>query len=129
MWMELLELMHLALGTPMQVAVPSVPNIGLGNRLAPKRIVEPCSKFVCNALVLNETLCARLPNGLLVEAHGIQLSAFNARDLRIDQRRSAPEVLRANRGPLSELFVVRPQPFKQIAPLLGRNPCVDRPKR
>src|ERR1700722_19768946 len=127
--MELLELPHFALGTPMEVAVPSVPNISLCDRLETKFSVVPRRKLVCDSLVLNETLCTRLANCLLIEPHGVRFSNFEACDLRIDECCGAPEVLRANLGPLTELFVVRLQPCKQIAPLFGRDRRVERRKR
>ena len=89
----LLQLPYLALGTPAQIAVPGIPEIRVGDRLEAACSIEPCGAFVGDALVLDEPVLARQPNGLFVETLGLQFSAFEACDLGGDQRRATPKVL------------------------------------
>ncbi len=82
---QLLKLPHLAQRAPAEIAVPCVPQIGVGNRLEAARRVEPRSHLMGQALVLYKTIPASRLNGLLVQAHCIGLSPFEAGDLGQDE--------------------------------------------
>jgi hypothetical protein len=68
MWTKPIELPHLAVGAPAEIAVPPVPYIGVGNALDAARRVESCSHLVGHAFVLHETMLAGRANGLLLKA-------------------------------------------------------------
>ena len=55
---------------------------------------------------MDEAVVARRPDGLFVQPLGIELAAFEARDLRADQRGAVREILRAVLRPDLELSVV-----------------------
>src|ERR1700733_15369357 len=81
-----IELPHLAVGAPAEIAIFRVPYIGVGNALDAARRVESRGHFVSHAFVLHETMLARRANGLLVKAHGIGVSPFETSDLGQYQR-------------------------------------------
>ena len=76
--MGLLELPDFAVGAPAQIAVPGVAQIGMRDRFKAACSIEPCGEFVGDALVLDEPVLTRQPNGLFVETLGFQFSAFEA---------------------------------------------------
>ena len=104
-----IELPHLAISSPTQVAVSGVPQVERGNLVKPARPVEGGSALIGDRLVVDEAVDAGRADGLLVEAHRVNIAAFDARDLRADQRGAVLEVLRAVVGPLLELAVVAGQ--------------------
>ena len=63
---------------------------------------------VCNPFVLYEPVLARRLNGLVVEAHRIEVTALDAGDFGTDQRRAVTVILRAVFGPRIQLFAVYP---------------------
>ena len=106
-----IELPHLAVGAPAEIAVPRVPYIGVGNALDAARRVESCCHLVGHAFVLHETVLAGRANGLLVKAHGIDVSPFDTSDLGRHQRvlvgegrRLSPET--ASRAPPTDTKVL-----------------------
>ena len=58
-------------------------------------------------------------NGPFVEAHGIEIAAFEAGDLRPDQCGAVLEILRAVRRPDCEPSVVRDQRLDMLPSLVG----------
>ena len=104
--MGVLELPDFAVGAPAQIAVPGVAQIGMRDRFKAACSIEPCGEFVGDALVLDEPVLTRQPNGLFVETLGFQFSAFEACDLGGDQRRTTPKVLGTVLRPLFKLLPV-----------------------
>ena len=82
------------------------------------RGVEARGKLVGERLVVDKAVCARRADGLFVQAFGVQLPAFDAGDLRADQRGAVLEILRTVLRPDSELSVVGGQRLDMLAPLL-----------
>src|SRR4051794_10262373 len=76
-----LELSHLPVGTPSQIAVPGVPKIGVGDGLEAACSVKAPRYLVGQTFVLHEAVLVGGANGLLVEAHGIGISLLDAGDL------------------------------------------------
>ena len=108
---ELIELPHLPIGSPTQVAVAGVAQIHIRDLLEPTRRVEARGEFVGERLVVNKAVGAGRADGLFVEALGLELAALRARDLRADQRGAVLEILRAIRRPDLELLCgARPEP-------------------
>src|SRR5215470_18402281 len=107
--MPLLQLPHLAIGAPTPVAVARILQMQLRDLLEPTRRVETRGELVRDSLVVDESVAAGRPVGLLVQAHRIEIATFDAGDLRADQRGAVLEILRAMLGPLSQLPVMRSQ--------------------
>src|SRR5262249_36032517 len=106
-WAPLVELPDLPVGTPAEIAVARIPEVRVGDRLEATACVEPGRAFVGEGLVLDEPVLACQPNGLLVEALGVQLTPCEAGDLGRDQRGAIREILRAALRPPRELGMVR----------------------
>ena len=105
--MKLFELPHLAIGSPAQIAVAGVLQIHAGNLLEATRRVEAGSEFIGERLIVNKAVGAGRADGLFVEALGIELPAFDPRNLGADQRGAVLEIVRAIRRPELELLVMR----------------------
>src|SRR6266853_1363973 len=71
--------------------------------------VEARRKLVGERLVVNEAVRASRADGLFVEPLGVELAAFEARNLGGDERCAVCEVRRAQLGPLLELVMVSGQ--------------------
>src|SRR5262249_25485366 len=81
--------------------------------------VEARGKLMGDRLIVDKAVCARRADGLLVEPLGVELAAFDARDLRADECGSVFEILGAVLRPYFELPVVSPQGFEMPLPLVG----------
>ena len=66
--MELIELPHLAIGAPTEVAVAGIPQIAMRDLLEAARRIEACGKLVGERLVVHEAVVAGGADGLFVEA-------------------------------------------------------------
>src|ERR1700730_14380231 len=75
MRIELLELPNLSVGSPAQVAIPRVPQIGRRDLLETARRVEASGKLVGNRLVVYEAVFVRGADGLLVQFLSVQHAA------------------------------------------------------
>ena len=89
------ELPHLAIGSPTEVAVPGIPQVPMRDLLETACRVEARSEFVGERLIMDKAVCVRRADRLLVEALGIKLAAFDACDLGAHQRGAVFEILRA----------------------------------
>src|SRR5258705_2623166 len=112
--MKLIELAHLAIGSPPQVAVPGVSQVEMRYFIEATGRVEARSKFVGERLVLDEAIDAGRADALLIEPHSIDVTTFQASDLGSDQRGAVFEVLWPLVAPDLEL------------PALGRQRCAMR---
>ena len=103
-----IELPHLAIGAPAQVAVAGVPQVRLRDlrRIrAPRKSAR--SALIGERLVVDEAVGAGRADGLLVQPHRVEHRGLRcARDLGADQRGAVREVLRAMARPCFELAVV-----------------------
>src|SRR5258705_5856942 len=105
--MQLIELPHLSIGSPSEIAMPRVFEVETCKLLQAARGVKAGSQLVGERFVVDETICACRRDGLFVKALGIELPPFDPRDLGADQCRTILEVLRAVRRPSPELPVMR----------------------
>jgi hypothetical protein len=112
----LVELPHLAGSAPAQITVPSVAEVGVGDRLETPRGVEPCGELVREALVLDEAVVVGQADGLFVETLGVELSPLQARNLGADQCRPVAERCRA---------ILRPD-RDQLVMIRQSSKCSDR---
>src|ERR1700674_3450943 len=103
---QLVELPHLAIGSPTEIAVLGVPQIRMRDLLKTTRRVEARGQLVGEGLIVDKAVCARRADGLFVEALGIEFAALNACNLRTDQRSAVLEILRAILRPNCELSVM-----------------------
>ncbi len=117
---HLLELPHLAVGAPTQIAVAGVPQIQMRDLLEAARRVEARGELVGERLIVDEAVGARRADGLFVKPLGVELAAFQAGDLGADQRGAVLEVLRAILRPDLKLPVVRSNSVQVLLPLAGR---------
>ena len=79
----------------------------MGNLLKAARRIEAGSEFTGERLVVNKAVCAGRADGLFVEPFGIELPAFDPRNLGADQPGAVLEIVRAIRRPELELLVMR----------------------
>src|SRR3984893_16210092 len=119
MRMKLFELPHLAIGSPTQIAIARVLQIHAGDLLEPARRIEAGSEFIGDRLIMNKAVGAGRADGLFVEAFGIELPAFDPRDLGADQRGAVLEIVRAIRRPELELPLMRSDSVQALPSLAG----------
>src|SRR5215475_1343368 len=93
--MELIELPHLSVGAPPDVATPRVSQVDMRDLVEAARGVKAGGKLVGERFVVHKAICARCRDGALVQVHGIEWAAVQAGDLSADQRRAVREIVRA----------------------------------
>src|ERR1700687_3252122 len=91
MRMKFFELPHLAGRAPAKIAAPRLPQIRVGSRIEATRRIEAGSEFIGKPLIVNKAVGASRADGLFVEALGIELLAFDPRDLGANQCRPVCE--------------------------------------
>jgi hypothetical protein len=130
-WVERLELPHLAIGAPPQVAVPGVAQIELRDLLEAARGLEARRQFVGKRLVVDKPVCPCRADGLVVKVHRIKRPVFETSDLRPEQCSAVGEVLRAMLRPRLDLPAVCGQRFDVLLPFAGRGKvarsCMGKP--
>src|SRR6202140_1536894 len=104
---HLIELPHLAIGSPPQVAVPGVSQVEMRYFIEATGRVEARSKFVGERLIVNKAICAGRADGLFVQTFGIEVAALQAGDLGANQCGAVFEILRAVLSPDLEFPVMR----------------------
>src|SRR5580658_1408024 len=90
-----LELLDLPIRTPTEVPVSRFLQIHAGELIEAASRAEPRGRFVGNRLVVDEPVRASRLDRSLIEAHRIDVPAFDSCDFRADERRSVFEILRA----------------------------------
>src|ERR1700721_1037273 len=103
MWIKPVELPHLAIGAPAKIALPGIAQMGVGGCLGAARIVEPGGELISDGFVLNEAVVAGCPNRPLVEAHRVEVAAFDPRDFGAYQCGTVFEILGAVLRPYCKL--------------------------
>ena len=106
---HLVELPHLAVGSPTQVAVAGVSKVEMRDLIEATRRVEPRGELVSERLIVNKAVDAGRADGLLVQAFGIEFAAFQSGHLGADQRGAVLEIFRAILCPDFELSVMGSQ--------------------
>ncbi len=99
----LVELLHLGVGAPAEVAGAGLAQVGVGGREQAARAVKPRGELAGDGLVLDEAALSRRGDGLLVEPHRLRFLPAEPGDLGADQGVFVEEVLGAARGPRAEL--------------------------
>src|SRR5262245_38837102 len=93
-----LELPDLAVGAPLSVAGPRVPQVSRRNPVETARRVESRGELRGERLDVHETVRTRRSDGLFVQTHRIEFSALDSRDPRGHQGGAVLEVLGALSG-------------------------------
>src|SRR6266853_1752848 len=120
MWILEVHLTNLAIGTPTNVAGPRILQIRITNGLKPSICVKSGSQLVRQALILDEAVFVRRPDGLFVKVLGLELAALDACYLRAYERGAVFEILRAILRPYFKLSVVCGQSLDMVLSLVGR---------
>src|ERR1700687_5496943 len=118
-------LWSMALCSPTLKAVGGVLQIHTGNLLEATRRIEAGSELIGERLIVNKAVGAGRADGLFVKALGIELPAFDPRDLGADQRGAVLEIVRAIRRPDFELSVMGSQSCDVLLALVGRGGVAD----
>src|SRR5262249_5159523 len=98
---------HLTSSSPTEVAVPGLAQIRVRDLLETTCHVKAGRNFVGDTLNVYETVLSCRADRPLVQAHGFEVAAFYACDLRAHKRRAVFEILRAILRPYFELSMVR----------------------
>src|SRR6516162_1379751 len=119
--MELVELPHLSIGSPSEIAPPCVSQVEVSDLLEAARRVKAGSQLVGECLVVDKVVCACRKDGLFVKVHGIGRAATNPGNLRTNQRSAVSKILRAVFRPDLELPVMCSDIVQVLWPLAGRG--------
>jgi hypothetical protein len=129
MRVALVELLHLAVRAPLEVATPGVPQIDLRDFLDAPAGVEPGGDFTRQRLVLNKAVVVGGSYRLLVQTHCISVPPFEAGDLGGHERAFVGEGRRIVFGPFAQLFLGRRQEVTPSLLLVGRTVLIERRHR
>src|SRR5215472_904477 len=104
--MGLVELPHLSVGSPSEIATPRVLQIKMGDRREAARGVKARSQLIGERLVVDKAVYACRSDGLFIELLGIERTYLDTSNLGTNQRRSILKVLRTIRRPCPKLLLV-----------------------
>src|SRR5262249_47306287 len=124
--MQLIELPHLSVGAPSQIAPPRVSQVEMRNLLEAARGVKAGSQLVGERLVVDKAASACRRYGALVQVHGLERTPLDPGNLGSDQHCTILEVLRTIRRPGPKLSRVRPKCFSMLGVRVGAQglaPC------
>src|SRR5262249_40850054 len=79
--MEMIELPHLSVGAPSQIAPPRVSQVEMRNLLKAARRVKAGSQLVGKRLVVDKTVCACRRDGALVQVHSLERTPLDPGNL------------------------------------------------
>src|SRR5262249_47273911 len=115
---QLLELPYLAIRSPPQVAVSSIPQAPVRGLLEATHPVEPRGELVRNSLVVDEAVCTGRMAGLFVQAHRVSIATFDAGNFGTNKRHAVFEILRTLLRPHFELPMVTAHRLKMFSLLI-----------
>jgi hypothetical protein len=113
------ELLYFSVGAPTVVAVPRIPEIGVGECLEAARRVKLCGDLIGEHFILDKAVRTGRADGLFVQLNGIESSPFDAGNLRPHQCGAVFEILRAMFRPYCQVFVVSSEGIEML-PALSR---------
>ena len=117
--MELIELPHLAVGAPTQIAGPGLAQISVCDRLETARGVEASRQLVGERLIVDKAVRACRHDGALVEVHGLERTPLDTGNLSANQRRTILEVLRTILREGAKLLLVLSNCFSVLGVRVG----------
>src|ERR1700757_2154741 len=94
-WVHLVELPHFSIGSPAQIVVSGVLEVGMGIGLEATSSVEARGHFVGERLVVDQAVVTGRSDGLVIETLSIELPPVKSGDLRADQRGATRKGFRA----------------------------------
>src|SRR5262245_20179001 len=103
----MVELVHLAVGSPTEVGVPGFPQISIRDFVETACRVKARGNLVGNRLIMDEAVHVRGADRLFIEAHRVEVAAFNPGDLGAHQHGAVLEILRTILCPYLELSMMR----------------------
>src|SRR6516225_9463221 len=109
--MELLELPHLSVGSPSEIALPRVSQVEMRDLLEAAGRVKARGQLVGERLVMDKAVCARRRDGVLIKLHGLQRASLDTGNLGANQRGAVLKVLRTMRRKVPKLSCV---PSKRV---------------
>src|SRR5262245_8896578 len=116
---QLIELAHLAVGSPTQIAVPGAPQIRMGDFLETTRRVEARGEVIGKRLIVDKAVCLCREDRLFVKMLSVDCAAFYSCDFRAHQCGPVFEVLWAILRPYFELPLVSCQSLEMPLSLVG----------
>src|SRR6516225_4592827 len=119
--MELIELPHLSVGSPSEIALPCVSQVEMRDLLKTPRRVKPSRQLVGERLVVDKAVCACRADGLLIQLLGIEHAAFDTGNLSADQRRTIRKVLRTMGRKVPKLSFVPSKHFSMLSVRVGAH--------
>src|SRR5258707_2602360 len=120
------ELSDLSPGTPADVAVAGLVQIGICHLFETAKAIESSCQFAGERLVLEEASLRRQADRLLVQRHGLDVPSFEARPFRRDQRVFMRERRRAALRPSLKRLQVCDKILTEPCPSLRRRRGKDR---
>src|SRR5580704_11454447 len=102
-WIQHVQLPHLAIGPPLQIAIAGVLQIRVCNLVEAKRQIETRGEFAGHSFIVDKSVRVCRADSLLVKTHGIEVAAFYSCNLRADQCSTVFKILWAIRRPYFEL--------------------------
>src|SRR5260370_30177898 len=118
---QLVELSHLAVGSPPLIAVTGVAQVCMCNLLKPTTGIEPCGNFVGNSFILYKAIRVRSADGLFIELLRVEQTAFDTGDLCPHYCSTIFDILRAILGPDIELSLMKRQSLQVLLALVRCN--------
>src|SRR5215510_7542765 len=112
--MELIELPHLSVGAPSQIAPSCVSQVEMCNLLETARRVKAGSQLVGERLVVDKAIRACRHDGAFVKVHGVERASLETGNLCGYQRCTIFEVLRTMRCPGLKLLPVSRERFSLL---------------
>src|SRR6516165_2864449 len=119
--MELIELPHLAIGSPSEIAPPCVSQVDMRDLVETTRRVKAGSQLVGERFVVDKAVSACRHDGALVQVHGLERPSLDSGNLSADQRCTILEVLRTSRRPGLKLSVVPSKCFAVLRVRVGAH--------
>ena len=100
------ELPHLSVGPPTQIAVARMAQVDIRELVEPARPVEARGHFVGDRFVVDKAIGASRADGQFVKAHRVMLAALDTSNLRGYQCGAVLKILRAVLRPDLQLSVM-----------------------
>ena len=95
-----------------------IPQIRVCDFVQTVREIEARRELVCECLIVDKAICARRSDRLLVHAHGVEMTAFNACDFCAHECGAVFEILRTMLCPYFKLPVMSHHSVKVVSLLI-----------
>src|SRR5262249_1326179 len=109
MRVQMIQLVHFAVGAPALIAVPCLKQVHVCELMEASRYVESRGELVRDRFVIEEAVAVRRANGLFVQLLSIEHAPLNSSNLRVYQCRAVFKILRTMPRPCRMLLLVSSQ--------------------